>query len=74
MRGQEALIRSTIQIAFDNRVALQAGRPFHYSDTSCLVPQDLALLTKVRTLIHEEISFLALLDPNADIVAYHQSG
>jgi hypothetical protein len=29
--------------------------------TGCLVAQDLALLTKVRTLIHEEISLLTVL-------------
>jgi hypothetical protein len=29
--------------------------------TDCLVAQDLALLTKVRTLIHEEISLLTVL-------------
>ena len=30
-------------------------------NTGCLVAQDLALLTKVRTLIHEEISLLTVL-------------
>jgi len=30
-------------------------------NTGCLVAQDLALLTKVRTLIHEEISVLTVL-------------
>jgi hypothetical protein len=29
--------------------------------TGCLVAQDSALLTKVRTLIHEEISLLTVL-------------
>jgi hypothetical protein len=29
-------------------------------NTGCLVVQDLALLTKVRTLIHEEISLLTV--------------
>jgi hypothetical protein len=29
--------------------------------TDCLVAQDLALLTKVRTLIHEEISLFTVL-------------
>jgi hypothetical protein len=30
-------------------------------NTGCLVAQNLALLTKVRTLIHEEISLLTVL-------------
>jgi hypothetical protein len=30
-------------------------------NTCCLVAQDLTLLTKVRTLIHEEISLLTVL-------------
>ena len=30
-------------------------------NTGCLVAQDLALLTKVRTFIHEEISLLTVL-------------
>jgi hypothetical protein len=30
-------------------------------DAGCLVAQDLALLTKVRTRIHEEISLLTVL-------------
>jgi hypothetical protein len=32
-----------------------------HGNTGCLVAQDLALLTKVRTLIHEEISLLTML-------------
>ncbi len=32
-----------------------------HGNTGCLVAQDLALLTKVRTLIHEEISLLTVL-------------
>jgi hypothetical protein len=32
-----------------------------HGNTSCLVAQDLALLTKVRSLIHEEISLLTVL-------------
>ena len=32
-----------------------------HGNTGCLVAQDLALLTKVRTLIHEEISLLIVL-------------
>jgi hypothetical protein len=36
-------------------VTLGKGNP------GCLVAQDLALLTKIRTLIHEEISLLAVL-------------
>jgi hypothetical protein len=33
----------------------------HWHGQGCLVAQDLALLTKVRTLIHEEISLLTVL-------------
>ena len=32
-----------------------------HGNTGCLVAQDLALPTKVRTLIHEEISLLTVL-------------
>jgi hypothetical protein len=32
-----------------------------HGNSGCLVAQDLALLTKVRTLIHEEISLLTVL-------------
>ena len=32
-----------------------------HGNTGCLVAQDLGLLTKVRTLIHEEISLLSVL-------------
>jgi hypothetical protein len=32
-----------------------------HANTGCLVAQDLAMLTKVRTLIHEEISLLTVL-------------
>jgi hypothetical protein len=32
-----------------------------HRNTGCLVAQDLALLTKVRTLIHEKISLLTVL-------------
>ena len=35
--------------------------PTGAGNTGCLVAQDLALLTKVRTFIHEEISLLTVL-------------
>ena len=34
-----------------------------HANTGCLVARDLALLTKVRTLIHEEISLLTGVSP-----------
>ena len=37
------------------------GRSRANVNTGCLVAQDLALLTKVRTLIHKEISLLTVL-------------
>jgi hypothetical protein len=45
----------------ENSIAARLCDDCHGENTGCLVAQDLALLTKVRTLIHEEISLLAVL-------------
>jgi len=39
--------------------------------TGCLVAQDLALLTKIRTLIHEEISLLTVVRAPPFLITAH---